>query len=207
MQGSESIPSFVVERPISRRALALARTGHAGQRRAGDGAPFVEHPIAVARMLAEVGADDEVVAAGLAHDLLEKSDLTLDLIARRLGKRVAGIVAAVTEDPTIPRPAARKDALSVQVAGAGRDAAMVYAADKVEKVRELRARVAAEGPQALLLEEARRKLRHYTTAFSVVENMLHGHPIVERLRAQLSALRAIPEAELAAALPAAREPS
>jgi hypothetical protein len=123
-----------------------------------------------------------------------------------LGERVARIVAAVTEDPTIRSVAARKDALSVKVAESGADAALVYAADKVEKVRELRLRVRREGPQALLLEEARTKLRHYATAFSVVAHALDEHPVVQQLRSELAALRAIPEADLATALPPERHP-
>jgi hypothetical protein len=166
MPGARSVPSFVADRPLSRRALGLARSGHAGQRGASDGAPFVLHP----------------------------------------SERVARIVAAVTEDPTIRSVAARKDALSVKVAESGADAALVYAADKVEKVRELRLRVRREGPQALLLEEARTKLRHYATAFSVVAHALDEHPVVQQLRSELAALRAIPEADLATALPPERHP-
>jgi len=161
------------------------------------------HPLAVARLLVDAGADEHVVAAGLVHDVVEKSDVTLEEIDLRLGSRVAELVAAVTDDPTITSTAERKRALSAQVARAGHDAALIYAADKISKVGELRALVAAEGARALFRTDTRDKLRHYATSASVVEHTLGPHPLTERLRRELAALRWLHGAELMADPPLA----
>lgn len=200
MASSRSIPGFLAGHPLARPALGLARRAHEGQRRA-HGGPFISHPLAVARLLVDSDVDDHVIAAGLVHDVLEKSEITLDEVELRLGPRVASLVAAVTEDPTILAEAERKRALSAQVARAGTDAALIYAADKISKVGELRAVVASEGARALLRSDVRDKLRHYAICASVIEHALGPHPLAERLRRELIALRRVHGAELLADLP------
>src|SRR3712207_7550885 len=49
---------------------------HAYQRRAVDDAPFILHPLEVASLLSARGCDDAVVAAGLLHDVVEKTEVT-----------------------------------------------------------------------------------------------------------------------------------
>jgi (p)ppGpp synthase/HD superfamily hydrolase len=62
---------FVQGLPRTQAALAFADERHAGQQRKIDGAPFVTHPVEVACLLHEAGYGDEVVAAGVLHDVLE----------------------------------------------------------------------------------------------------------------------------------------
>ena len=119
-------------------ALAYAVEQHAGQRRDADGAPFVLHPIEVATLLADVGAPDHVVAAGVLHDTVEKTSAEPDDLRERFGMQITALVMALSEDPGISGYSARKAALRDQVCAAGDEALMVFAADKVSKARELR---------------------------------------------------------------------
>jgi (p)ppGpp synthase/HD superfamily hydrolase len=119
-------------------ALAYAVEQHAGQRRSADGAPFVLHPIEVATLLADAGAPDHVIAAGLLPDTIEKTSTEAADLRRRFGVHVASLVVALSEDPAISGYSARKAALRDQVGAAGDEALMVFAADKVSKARELR---------------------------------------------------------------------
>ena len=57
---------------------------HAGQRRQLDGAPFIEHPLEVAAILHDAGAPDHVIAAGILHDTLEKTDAGFSITAIHL---------------------------------------------------------------------------------------------------------------------------
>jgi (p)ppGpp synthase/HD superfamily hydrolase len=180
-------PSFMEDLPLSTAALALARERHAGQYRAGDSAPFVLHPLEVAAMLHSAGAGDHIVAAGMLHDVLEKTDTEAVDIEVRCGREVSTLVEAVSEDPRIRERAPRKAALRGQVDAAGADAALVFAADKVSKVRELRLRMASGQ-----LEEVSDKLRHYRASLAVVQEGADGHPLVEQLRFELEALEALP---------------
>jgi (p)ppGpp synthase/HD superfamily hydrolase len=123
---------FVKRSPLTRDALAFAHARHGVQ---------VTHPVEVACLLHEAGYSDEVVAAGVLHDVVEDTHAELSDLEGRFGPYVAELVAAVSDDPAIEDHAQRKAALRRQVAGAGECAAAVFAADKVSKARELRLRV------------------------------------------------------------------
>ena len=78
------------------QAYDLAQNYHAGQfRLTGD--PFITHPLAVALILAEYGLDAETIAAGLLHDTVEDTDLTLAEVESMFGKNVARITDGVTK--------------------------------------------------------------------------------------------------------------
>jgi (p)ppGpp synthase/HD superfamily hydrolase len=187
----EHEPPFVARRPLLRRAHAWAKRMHRGQSRAVDEAPFILHPLEVAALLRGRGCDDEVVAAGLLHDVVEKTDAELDEIRARFGARVAGMVAAVTEDAAIEDHSARKAALRTQVAAADADAHMVYAADKLTKARELRFH-AAHADAELDDPALQRRLEHYEDSLRMLQAVAGELAIVQQLAFELWALRALP---------------
>jgi (p)ppGpp synthase/HD superfamily hydrolase len=168
--------------PKTQAALAYAKQLHESQHRAVDGAPFIVHPIEVAILLRDAGAADEVIAAGLLHDALEKTDATAYDIYARFGRRVGDIVCAVSHDPGVPGYARRKAALRDRAASAGDDALTVFAADKLSKVRELRL---ADGSG---IKVRSRKLRHYRLSLAMLEERLPDSPLVAALAAELDRL-------------------
>jgi (p)ppGpp synthase/HD superfamily hydrolase len=124
---------------LVRQALETARKLHAGAvRDLGDEVPFIQHPLAVAELLAEYGLDDELVAAGLLHDTLEYTELGLGPLRERFGMKVALIVCALTEDFEIEDYEERKKEVRDRVAATGIDAQRVFAADKIANVIEAR---------------------------------------------------------------------
>lgn len=71
--------------------------GSIGQTRKYTGLPYIEHPREVAGILAAMGFDDHIVAAGLLHDVLEDvPGVTRDNIRERFGDAVASLVVEVT---------------------------------------------------------------------------------------------------------------
>jgi (p)ppGpp synthase/HD superfamily hydrolase len=179
---------FVERSPLTRDALAFANTRHAGQTRDLDDLPFVTHPVEVACLLHEAGYSDEVVAAGVLHDVLEETDADHGELEARFGRRVADLVDAVSDDPSIEDPADRKAALRRQVADAGECAAVVFAADKVSKARELRLRMSrgrfGRGDEA--------RMAHYEASLDMLAGVIPGHELVDQLRMELEALHALP---------------
>lgn len=182
-----SAPPFIAELPLTCSAYEYAEAHHHEQRRDSDLAPFVLHPLEVAVLLRNRGYDDEVVAAGLLHDVVEDTDATIDEVRERFGDRVASLVAAVSDDPSIDDYADRKTALRDQVAAADPDAQAVYAADKVAKARELRAKAARDGSQ---FDAA--KMHHYEQSLAMLEREAPDLALVRQLRFELWALRAMP---------------
>ena len=175
--------------PLTREALDFAASHHAGQTRDdGNGLPFVTHPVEVGCLLHEAGYSDEVVAAGVLHDVLEDTDVERAELEERFGPGVADLVAAVTDDPSIEDHAERKAALRKQVAHAGECAAVVFAADKVSKVRELRAR--ARHGRFQRTDEG--KLEHYRASLEMLSELIPTHPLVGQLREELEAVHGLP---------------
>jgi (p)ppGpp synthase/HD superfamily hydrolase len=83
--------------PVVHRALEFAAVAHRTQVRKGTRTPYISHPACVALLLTRAGLDDEVVAAGVLHDVVEDSDATPGEIRRLFGPRVARLVGALTE--------------------------------------------------------------------------------------------------------------
>lgn len=187
------IPSFLDDLPLARRALHYARALHGEQRRVSDAAPFILHPLEVAALLFSTGHPEAVVAAAILHDTVEDTEAHIDDIAGRFGTEVAGLVATLTEDPCIGSYDERKAALREQVAALDRAATAIYAADKVTKVRELRAQ-AGRDPAVVNDEggEGRQKLSHYVESLHTLEGLRPDHPLVRQLRFELEALDAFP---------------
>lgn len=82
------------------RALRWAASCHQGQTRRGSGVPYVEHVMAVAMILDRLGFDEDVVIAGLLHDAVEDTDVTLDAVEAQFGAQVAELVAHCSEVKT-----------------------------------------------------------------------------------------------------------
>jgi GTP pyrophosphokinase len=78
------------------RAYAEAANAHQGQLR-NSGEPYIEHPLSVAMIVAEMGLDDVTIAAALLHDAVEDTRLSLDEINSSFGNEVAVIVDGVTK--------------------------------------------------------------------------------------------------------------
>jgi (p)ppGpp synthase/HD superfamily hydrolase len=145
----------------------------------------------VGALLHVFGYPDWVVAAGLLHDILEGSDTTAVELRLRFGPEIAGLVVAVSEDAAVQDPDERKARLRRQVAAAGPEAAAIFAADKLSKVREVRIRAACKADWA---DDGalRQKIDHYVASRRMLERELGGHPVVQALAFELEALESLP---------------
>ena len=186
-------PPFAEQSPVLRAAYEWAAELHAAQQRDVDQAPYITHPLEVAAMLVSRGCADEVVAAALLHDVVEKSDADVDEVRTRFGDRIARTVDALSEDEDIADYYERKAALRASVAAGGHDVHMVYAADKVAKARELRAQ-AAYSDAALDDPELRRRYDHYIKSLQMLTDVAEDLPILRALAFELWALRHLPAA-------------
>jgi guanosine-3',5'-bis(diphosphate) 3'-pyrophosphohydrolase len=79
------------------RAMRWAAESHQGQTRRCSGTPYVEHVMAVALVLDRAGFDEDVVIAGLLHDIVEDTQATFDNVAARFGAAVAETVRHCSE--------------------------------------------------------------------------------------------------------------
>lgn len=79
-----------------KEAYDFAAEAHDGQMRKS-GEPYICHPVEVAKILIEYGADDSAVISALLHDTVEDTDVTLDIIKKKFGDEIALLVDGVTK--------------------------------------------------------------------------------------------------------------
>jgi len=82
------------------QAFTFASNAHKGQKRA-TGEPYINHCLATATILAEIGLDSTTIAAGLLHDVPEDTDVSLDDIRKKFGDEIANLVMGITKLGTI----------------------------------------------------------------------------------------------------------
>ena len=77
-------------------AYRLAEKAHGGQQRQS-GEPYISHPLAVAEILVGLGMDSDCICAALLHDVVEDTDITLEILQKKFGHDVALMVDGVTK--------------------------------------------------------------------------------------------------------------
>jgi len=156
------------------RAAAFAANKHRDQRRKDAGAtPYINHPLALARVLSvEGGVDDPVtLAAALLHDTIEDTDTTAAELEQEFGAEVRGLVEAVTDDKTLPK-AERKRMQVEHAAHIDTKAQLVKLADKIANLRDM----AYSPPDRWTLE---RRQEYFDWAKSVVDRLRGVHAGLE----------------------------
>ena len=84
-----------------RGVYELADAAHQGQQRAS-GESYIEHPLAVARILADMEMDKATIAAAILHDVVEDTVVTGEEVAEKYGPEIAQLVEGVTKLTRIP---------------------------------------------------------------------------------------------------------
>ena len=79
-----------------KKALDFAQKAHEGQCRLS-GEPYFTHPYEVAIILAGLGMDEATIIAALLHDVVEDTDVSIDVIRREFGEEIAQLVDGVTK--------------------------------------------------------------------------------------------------------------
>ena len=135
--------------PQIKKAIQFAARKHHGQfRNEAEPLPYITHLFSVALLVAEDGADDDVVTAALLHDTIEDTGTTREEIAVAFNERVAQIVESVSEDTSLAWKA-RKDAYLTRLAQASSDAVLVATADKIDNIESKIEALETEGEAIL----------------------------------------------------------
>jgi (p)ppGpp synthase/HD superfamily hydrolase len=177
--------------PLLKRALDRAAMWHRDQRRKYPGAdvPYVSHVAGVVAILARHGFDDEVLAAGALHDVIEDCGVTYEELSRVFGGRVADLVRAVSEeDKSLPWEERKKRYLE-RFARERWDAQAIGIADKIDNFASVVVCAADHGDPWSMLKRGREAQIRAFEAFASVVGALPEHPLCAELLAALAALR------------------
>ncbi|WP_313617093.1 HD domain-containing protein [Agrobacterium sp.] len=126
---------------LVKHALKFATKAHDGQLRKYTGEPYINHPIAVAAIVATVDHTPEMIAAAYLHDTVEDCGVTLAEIKERFGGKVATLVAYLSDvsTPYHGNRTARK-ALDLQhTALAPKEAKTIKLADLIDNSKSISA--------------------------------------------------------------------
>jgi guanosine-3',5'-bis(diphosphate) 3'-pyrophosphohydrolase len=167
------------------RAIAFAAEKHSKQRRKdADASPYINHPIALADVLANEGGieNPEVLCAAVLHDTLEDTETTAAELEALFGHEVTTIVLEVTDDKSLDKHV-RKQRQIEHAPHSSPKARLVKLADKICNLRDIIASPPAEW-------SAERKQAYFDWAAQVVAGLRGIHPELEAVFDGLLARRA-----------------
>jgi GTP diphosphokinase / guanosine-3',5'-bis(diphosphate) 3'-diphosphatase len=120
-------------------AASFAAQKHRDQRRKGsDAEPYINHPLEVANLLANVGGvtDVDMLLAAILHDTIEDTQTSRGELVERFGDRVAGFVLEVTDDKSLPKQERKR--LQIEHAPhLSLEAKQIKLADKISNITDV----------------------------------------------------------------------
>lgn len=124
------------------QAILFATEAHKGQLRKGSDMPYILHPLEAAAIVGTMTSDDEIIAAAVLHDVVEDTNTTIEQIEALFGRRVAGFVAAESENKRDELPAEvswkiRKQETLDRLESAPKEVKMLTLGDKLSNIRSI----------------------------------------------------------------------
>jgi (p)ppGpp synthase/HD superfamily hydrolase len=177
---------------LLKRAFDMASVWHRNQRRKYPGVdvPYVSHLAGVATLLARHGFDEEVVAAGALHDVIEDTGVTYDELARLFGARVADLVLAVSEQDKTLAWEERKRLYIEQFADKPWEAQAITLADKIDNLLSIVVCKAEHGDPWPMFNRGRDAQLARYDALAAKFAALPPHPLIDEYRDVLERVRA-----------------
>ena len=132
-------------------AILYATVLHQGKRRKIVNTPYILHPLEVAQILSKMTDDEDIITAGILHDIVEDTDGTLEEIEKRFGKRVAELVASESEhkypeeDKSSSWKRRKEESLRILKDSHDTGIQMLWLADKLSNIRSLAGAYAEQG--------------------------------------------------------------
>jgi guanosine-3',5'-bis(diphosphate) 3'-pyrophosphohydrolase len=121
------------------KAADFAAYKHRNQKRKDEEkTPYINHPIAVAKIISEIGniEDPEILAAALLHDTIEDTKTTPEELIDNFGERVCHLVQEVTDEKSLPK-LERKQRQIDHAKEISKDAALIKLGDKISNVTDI----------------------------------------------------------------------
>jgi guanosine-3',5'-bis(diphosphate) 3'-pyrophosphohydrolase len=156
------------------KALAFSAEKHTKQRRKDiEESPYINHPIALANILAQRWVIDEnVLCAAILHDTLEDTETTANELRKHFGEKITSIVLEVTDDKSLEK-SVRKQKQVEHAASISYEAKLVKLADKIANITDI-----INTPPINWSKE--RKQDYFAWAKAVVHNLRGVHQGLEK---------------------------
>ena len=123
------------------KAITFAVQAHEGQFRKNEGMPFIMHPIEVAAIASTMTNDEATLAAAMLHDVIEDTQISVEIMEEMFGEDVLSLVLAETEEKYRNLPAEetwkrrKEESLNVLKNSTDRRVRILWVADKLSNMR------------------------------------------------------------------------
>lgn len=158
------------------------------QKRKGKDIPYITHPLAVGFILARVGAEEDVIAAGILHDTIEDSvpekKVTREMLAERFGENVTALVESVSElHKDLPWGVRKQEAIE-HIKDFSHQSLLVKSADIISNASELLDDYKKDGGKVFAPFNAPKEelLKHYLEVILVIVHCWSENPLANDLR-------------------------
>jgi uncharacterized protein (TIGR02172 family) len=163
-------------------AIIYATVMHQGKVRKFEGRPYIFHPLEVAQILSTMTNNEEVITAGILHDIVESTDGTLEEIRKRFGERVAFLVESESEEEFPGKTKSstwkmrKEESLAVLRNSKDTEVKMLWLADKLSNMRSLAGMYSEKGEEIWeTLNQSDPAMQHwyYKTVAELIELSLN----------------------------------
>jgi (p)ppGpp synthase/HD superfamily hydrolase len=171
-------------RLLVKRALDDAAVWHQSQQRKYPhvAVPYISHSAGVVFILGRHQFDDEVVAAGALHDVIEDCGVTYEKLEGIFGMRVAELVRAVSEeDKTLSWEVRKADYLD-RIAQSSWDAQAIAVADKIDNFLSIAVCARDHGNPWTMFRRGRAAQLAHFSAFMRIAESVRPHALIDELR-------------------------
>ncbi len=174
------------------RAINTAAWAHRDHVRKGTTIPYVSHVFGVMHLLSQVNDDEDVLIAGLFHDILEDvhEEYSAAEMEMEFGPRVVELVRGVTKDDTLDSWQERSDAYIAHLRDAEDGSVLISAADKLHNLMSILGDHAETGDElwGRFNSGKERQQWWYRAIYTVAAERLPGNPLVEELGVRVEEL-------------------
>lgn len=164
-------------------AIAFATKAHDGQYRKASGIPYIAHPYSVGMLLLQTGCKEDVIIAGLLHDTVEDTKVTIEEIEREFGQRVAQLVLGSSEPDKSASWEERKQHTIETIKELDKETCLVVCADKCHNVQSIYNDYLSLGEEVWVRFNRGKEKQawYYQNMLKALKNRLGDHSLVEKL--------------------------
>ncbi len=165
------------------KAIEFSVKAHEGQFRKGVRLPYVCHPLAVGRILMDMGCPAEIVVAGILHDTVEDTEATFDGLKNEFGDDVARLVEAASEPEGMASWEERKNHTISRLEHVSEDELFVILADKFDNIHSIRLGIEKMGSRLWKSFGSLVRDQHwyYDSIAEVMERRIEDGPLLKLL--------------------------
>ena len=167
-------------------AIYYATKAHKGQTRKVEDVDMIFHPFTVGMILQRCGCDEDVVSAGILHDVVEDTPHTFEDIEKEFGKKVRDYVYDSSEpDKTLPWKE-RKIHTKEHIKNAPLGSKLIVACDKISNLEDALSNIEKYGEDKVINRNPEEQKWYYTSVYnSCIEGVDENHPIFKRYKSVL----------------------